>query len=99
MSKLLGFRWTGRASAAGDHGQRAGAEAYSSVRIDGVPHVEQEPDFCGEACAEMALRKLGLKFDQNFVFNQSGLDPALGRGCYTGELVRALKTIDIAWQR
>ena len=39
-------------------GSRA-AETYASVRIDNVPHVKQKPDFCGEACAEMYLRKLG----------------------------------------
>jgi hypothetical protein len=64
-----------------------------SVKIDGVPHVKQRPDFCGEACAEMYLRKLGRSIDQNEVFNQSGLDPALGRGCYTVELARALDRI------
>ena len=58
-----------------------------------MPHVRQEPDFCGEACAEMWLNKLGKKLDQDFVFNQSGLDPALGRGCYTADLVRALTAI------
>ena len=65
------------------------AEKYASVKIGDVPQVRQEPDFCGEACAEMWLNKLGKNLDQNFVFNQSGLDPALGRGCYTADLVRA----------
>lgn len=66
---------------------------YASVKIADVPHVRQEPDFCGEACAQMWLNKLGKKLDQDFVFNQSGLDPALGRGCYTADLVRALTAI------
>ena len=39
----------------------------------------------------MHLRKLGHKVDQDFVFNQSGLDPALGRGCWTKELAAALR--------
>ena len=60
------------------------------VLIRGVPHVRQKPDFCGEACAEMWLRKLGKDLDQDFVFDQSGLDPLLGRGCHAPELVRAL---------
>src|SRR5690242_14556735 len=47
---------------------------YKSVRIDGVPFVRQRPDFCGEACAEMALKKLGKRLDQDFVFNQAQLD-------------------------
>ena len=45
------------------------------VLIKGVPHVVQKPDFCGEACAEMFLRKLGKRMDQDYVFDQSGLDP------------------------
>jgi hypothetical protein len=64
-----------------------------SVEISGVPHVMQRPDFCGEACVEMYLRKLHVPIDQNGVFEQSGLDPVLGRGCYTPELVLALQRI------
>ncbi|MHC4333385.1 MAG: C39 family peptidase [Planctomycetota bacterium] len=67
--------------------------AYKDVLIKGVPHVRQRPDFCGEACAEMYLRKLGHDLDQGDVFNQSGLDPAEGRGCRTAELAAAMKTI------
>ena len=62
----------------------------ASVKIAGVPHVKQRPDFCGEACAEMYLRKLKVPIDQDGVFEQSGVDPALGRGCYTADLARAL---------
>jgi hypothetical protein len=65
----------------------------SSVKIAGVPHVKQKPDFCGEACVEMYLRKLGAGIDQDEVFGQSHLDPALGRGCYTPELVLALRNL------
>ena len=57
------------------------------------PHVTQKPDFCGEACAEMVLKKLGKKIDQNQVFNASGLNPMLGRGCYSVDLQKALKKI------
>jgi hypothetical protein len=71
----------------------AESEEWQSVRIDGVPHVRQKPDFCGEACAEMYLRKLRVPFDQDAVFDLSGLDPVLGRGCYTRDLIRALRTI------
>jgi len=69
------------------------ATTYSSVLIEGVPHVKQKPDFCGEACAEMYLRKLGKTMDQDYVFDQAGVDPLLGRGCYTRELVTALRRI------
>jgi peptidase C39-like protein len=64
--------------------------ALKSVRIKDVPHVQQKPDFCGEACVEMACRKLGKEISQDTVFNASGLDPVLGRGCHTSDLQRAL---------
>ena len=65
--------------------------AYKSVLIKDVPHVLRKPDFCGEACAEMVLARLGKKFSQDDVFNLSGVDPALGRGCYTAELAKGLR--------
>jgi hypothetical protein len=68
---------------------------YAKVLISDVPHIQQKPDFCGEACAEMWLTKLGKKWTQNQVFNASGLDPALARGCYTQELETALKQIGL----
>lgn len=67
--------------------------AYATVRLAGVPHVKQKPDFCGEACAAMYLAKLGYRINQDDVFDQAGLDPELGRGCYTKELSRALTRI------
>jgi hypothetical protein len=67
--------------------------ADRDVLIRGIPHVKQRDDFCGEACAEMVLRKLGKKGSQDDVFNLSGLDPALGRGCYSADLKRALDRI------
>ena len=36
------------------------AQVYQDVLIKEVPHVKQKPDFCGEACAEMFLKKLDL---------------------------------------
>ncbi|MCE9547462.1 MAG: hypothetical protein K8T25_18475 [Planctomycetia bacterium] len=67
--------------------------AYRSVLIAGVPHIKQEPDFCGEACAAAYLRKLGFAYDQDAVFNAARLDPALARGCYTRDLGAALSRI------
>jgi len=64
-----------------------------SVTIENIPHVRQKPDFCGEACAEMVLKKNGHKGTQDWVFDNSGLSPMLGRGCYTADLARALKEI------
>ncbi len=69
------------------------AGPLKTVAISDVPHVKQKPDFCGEACAEMWLRTKKVAVDQDDVFNQSGLDPALGRGCYTKELSTALRRI------
>jgi hypothetical protein len=63
---------------------------YRAIVLDGIPHVRQRPDFGGEACAEMALRRFGRSTDQDAVFNASGLDPALGRGLTARELHRAL---------
>ena len=69
------------------------AAAYKSVVIKDVPHVRQKPDFCGEACAAMYLQRLGWNVDQDWVFDQSGLDPMEARGCYTKELAAALANI------
>jgi hypothetical protein len=69
------------------------AAPLDSVLIRDVPFVKQKPDFCGEACVEMYLRKLKVDVDQDYVFDQSGLDPVLGRGCYTRELAQALRQI------
>jgi hypothetical protein len=82
--------WAGPGECAKESRQ---ANAYKDVLIKGVPHVRQRPDFCGEACAEMFLRKLGHDLDQDDVFNLSGLDPAEGRGCRTAELAAAVKAI------
>ena len=35
--------------------ERSVRRRYRSVLIEGVPHLEQKPDFCGEACAAMYL--------------------------------------------
>lgn len=69
------------------------ARAYESVVIEGVPHVRQRPDFCGEACVEMMTRKLGRPILQEEVFNRSGLDPALGRGVYAAELKEVVERL------
>ncbi len=71
------------------------ADKYASVLLKEVPHVEQKPDFCGEACTEMWLRHLGYKVDQNDVFDVSSLDPALGHGCYPTRLATALKNLEL----
>jgi hypothetical protein len=67
--------------------------AYADVLISGVPHVRQKPDFCGEACVEMALQKLGRAVSQDEVFNRSGVDPSLGRGVTTPELKTTLERV------
>ncbi len=67
--------------------------ALETVVLQGMPFVEQKPDFCGEACVEMAARRLGKTYDQDSVFAMTGIDPALGRGAYTRELARAAKSL------
>jgi hypothetical protein len=69
------------------------AGEFRGVRIEAVPHLVQKPDFCGEACAAMYLRKLGKPHDQNDVFNASGLSPLEGRGLRSPELKTALERI------
>jgi len=68
---------------------------YQSVIIKDVPHVRQQPDFCGEACIAMVLQKLGHTTTQDHIFNLSGVDPALGRGCTTRDMETVLKRIGI----
>lgn len=72
---------------------KAAEPVGESVLIRDVPHVRQKPDFCGEACVEMWLAKLGQPGDQDLVFDNSGLDPLLGRGCYTRDLATAVKRL------
>jgi hypothetical protein len=64
-----------------------------SVLIEGVPHVLQKPDFCGEADVEMYLRFLGKNITQDQVFAVSGMDPARGKGVTTTELATALERL------
>ncbi|MCY2932380.1 MAG: C39 family peptidase [Planctomycetota bacterium] len=71
----------------------ASRPAYAAAMVKGVPHVKQEPDFCGEACVAMVLKKLGHDVAQEAVFDAAGVDPALGRGCYTKELERAMTAL------
>jgi len=67
--------------------------ALETVVLSGVPHLQQRADFCGEACVAMWLGKLGKPADQDWVFEQTGLDPLEGRGAYSRDLARALKLI------
>ncbi|MFT5126885.1 MAG: hypothetical protein ACI8W8_000482 [Rhodothermales bacterium] len=69
------------------------AVAAAPVLIEGVPDVRQKADFCGEACVAMYLQKLGHDVDQDFVFDQSGLDATHARGCYSKKLKLALARI------
>jgi len=64
-----------------------------TILLRDIPHVAQKPDFCGEACAEMVLRKLKSPITQDDVFNASGLSPMLARGCYSRDLKKALLKI------
>jgi hypothetical protein len=69
------------------------AQTLKSITIKNIPHITQLPDFCGEACAEMYLKKLKSSLTQNDIFNLAGCDPTLGRGCRAPELDSALRAI------
>jgi hypothetical protein len=69
----------------------ASVDRRGSALIEGVPHIRQKPDFCGEACVAMALRKLGYAADQDDVFDAAGLSPLLARGVHTRELADAVE--------
>lgn len=66
-----------------------------SVLIQGVPHLRQKPDFCGEACVAMALGHGGRAVSQDAVFAASGLPANAGRGCFTPDLYRALQALGV----
>lgn len=69
---------------------------YDAVVITNVPHVRQKPDFCGEACVEMVLRSRKNPITQDDVFAIAAVPTIQGRGCYTPELVAAMKKIGFA---
>ena len=61
--------------------------------IRDVPFIMQKPDFCGEACIAAWLSRLGRTVSQDYIFNLSGVDPHLGRGCVTVEMKTALERL------
>src|SRR5262245_62051537 len=63
----------------------------ASLLIENVPHVRQKPDFCGEAVVASFAQAAGAEFDQDDVFDLSGMDPARGMGVTTSELKTALE--------
>jgi hypothetical protein len=80
-------------SAAAQRAEPSRSPRYRDVLIQGVPHIRQKPDFCGEACAAMALQRLGHPYTQDQVFTATEVNPAKGRGAIARELVRGLKRI------
>jgi hypothetical protein len=91
MRRLGRGVWLGFAVLVLSAATRPGDLRPAAVLIAGVPHIRQEPDFCGEACVAMYLHKLGYDIDQRAVFDRAGLDPRLGRGLNTPELKRAVE--------
>ncbi len=71
-------------------------KAYQSALIDGVGHIVQKPDFCGEAIAAAYLRHLGKHYSQDDVFALSRMDPARGMGATTREMRVALEQAGFA---
>jgi len=69
--------------------------APNKIVLESVPHVVKLPDFGGEACLEMCLRSQGHAITQKDIFNFSGIDPILARGCGTNELYSLAKGIGL----
>lgn len=65
----------------------------NEIHLASIPFQTKKPDFGGEACIAMYLRSLGYAVTEDEVFDASGVDPHLGRGCVTHELVTAAKRI------
>ena len=95
MQRILTFTLALLAAATPALAAPDSSSTATTVRIPAIPHVLQKPDFCGEACVAAWLNKLGLPIDQDTVFNRSGLDPLLGRGCYTKELAAAMRNLGL----
>lgn len=68
----------------------------ATVRLGGVPHVRQKPDFCGEAVVAAWSQSRGVPLSQDDVFDASGMDPARGMGVTTRELAAALSALGYA---
>ncbi len=66
-------------------------EEAKVLLIKDVPFIVQKPDFCGEACIAAWLSHLGHTISQDQVFNLSGVDPNLGRGCITSDMKTVLE--------
>lgn len=66
-----------------------------SLYVADIPFISKKPDFGGEACLTMFLRSRGFDVDQDYVFDASNLDPTLGRGCHTKDLVAAARQMQI----
>lgn len=68
-------------------------EEQKILLIRDVPFIKQKPDFCGEACIASWLSRQGRAVSQDYIFNLSGVDPHLGRGCVTSEMKTALELL------
>lgn len=67
------------------------AQDPAAFRLTHVPHVRQKPDYCGEACVEMALRHFGQPGTQDEVFSWSNVPRDQNRGAWTRELKTAVE--------
>ena len=63
------------------------APTYADALIKDVPHVAQKPDFCGEACVEMVLKKLGFPHVELKGYHQGIVRP--GGGSFNRAVIHA----------
>ena len=71
----------------------------SVLRLNDVPFEFNRAQFSGEACLSMCLQSLGHETDADNVFDRSGVDPTLGRGCNGPELLDTAANFGCAAER
>ena len=69
------------------------------LKLDDVPFEFNRSQFSGEACLSMCLRSMGHDTNADLVFDRSGVDPILGRGCHGHELIDAAANFGCASER
>ena len=92
---ILGSYFFGNRTSVANHGNEFPLTTSATTPATSIPFVRKKPDFGGEACLTMVLQNKGLPIDQDWVFDHSGVDPVLGRGCVTPELAQVAQAVGL----